>query len=75
MQVVKVSADVLAKNMQAFLAEFDKVLSSQPTTISEYSIDYIELNLAVNAHGGIELVGKLNAGMEAGIRIKLKAGK
>lgn len=75
MQVVKVGANVLAENMQSFLALLDEVLSNQPKSVSGYSIDEIELNLAVNAHGGIELVGKLTAGMEAGIKIKLKARK
>jgi len=62
----------LSENLNNFLAEFQKVLEKQPTSKSGYEIDEIELSLGVSANGGIALLGKLEAGMEASIKVKLK---
>ena len=34
-------------------------------------VDQIEINLAINAEGGIELVGKISAGIATSIKIVL----
>jgi hypothetical protein len=39
---------------------------------SKFYVDELEISLAINASGGVELIGKLEAGAQAGIKIKLK---
>lgn len=67
-----VEVSTLSENLNEFLVEFQKVLEKQPKSKSGYEIDEIELSLGVNAKGGISLLGKLEAGVEAGIKVKLK---
>ena len=71
-QAVDADPDVLSRNLQRFLSSFQIVLAEQPREIAGYEIDEIELNLAVSASGGIELIGKLSTGLQAGIKVKLK---
>jgi hypothetical protein len=70
--IAKVDSKTLADNLKDFLTAFDGVLADCPTTFSAFQIDEMELSLAVNAQGGIELLGKLSAGAEASIKVKLK---
>ena len=70
--IAKVEPKALADNLKEFLAAFEVVLMDCPTNISTFQIDEMELSLAVNAQGGIELLGKLSAGIEASIKVKLK---
>ncbi len=37
-----------------------------------FRIDEIELSLAINASGGVELIGKAEVGVEGGISLKLR---
>jgi hypothetical protein len=53
------------------MEKFRPIVESQDQK-SAFIIDEVELSLAVNAKGGIELLGKLEAGAQAGIKIKLK---
>lgn len=69
--VVEVETDLIAENLNAFMEKFRPVIESQDEK-SPFLIDEIELSFAVNAKGGIELLGKLEAGAQAGIKIKLK---
>lgn len=69
--VVEVETDLIAENLNAFMEKFRPVVESQDQK-SPFVIDEVELSLAVNAKGGIELLGKLEAGAQAGIKIKLK---
>ena len=41
-------------------------------TDSLFSVDSIELNLAVNAEGGIEMIGKLTAGVQSSVKVLLR---
>jgi len=75
-QKLSVSPEVFSENLNIFLANFNQIIEKQPETIGKgFVIDEIELNLAVNASGGIELIGKADIGIEGGIKIKLKRGK
>lgn len=67
----KISADTLATNLKDFLEKIKPVIEGQVAVIGEFSITEIELNLAINASGGIDLIGKFDAGIEGGITIKL----
>lgn len=70
--VVSASADVISDNLAAFLKAFEPITTQAADATSAFEIDEIELSLVVNGKGGIELVGKLEAGAEASIKIKLK---
>jgi hypothetical protein len=77
-EVVSVSVDAVRKNLSAFLEQIGPLLDPPREALKGYEIEEIELNIAVNGSGGIELVGKLEAGAQAGMKIKLKrkqAGK
>jgi hypothetical protein len=45
---------------------------AEQETSKSFEIDEIEISLAVTAEGGVELIGKVTAGVEAGIKITLK---
>jgi hypothetical protein len=72
---IAMDSTVLSKSLNEFLLAFVPVIEEQPKEISGYYLDEIELSLTINAQGGIELVGKLDAGVEAGIKVKLKRKK
>ena len=71
-KAVQVTSDTLAKNLESFLSNLESVIQVNPPNDSPFYIDQMELNLAVNASGGIELLGKLEGGAQAGIKITLK---
>lgn len=71
-RVASASADVISNNLAAFLKAFEPITTTACDATSAFQVDEIELSLVVNGKGGIELVGKLEAGAEASIRIKLK---
>ena len=67
----QVSAQILSDNLKSFLKNFEGVIDPE-NDIGGFVIDEVELNLVVNAKGGIELIGKLEAGTQASMKIKLK---
>jgi hypothetical protein len=70
-EVSRVQFSILVKNLSDFLVDIQGVMQA-PADSSSYSVDEIELNLGINASGGIALFGKLEAGAEAAIKVKLK---
>ena len=75
-QKLSVTSEDLSANLNTFLESFNQVIEAQPETLAKgFSIDEIELSLSVNASGGIELIGKAEAGIEGGITIRLKRNK
>jgi hypothetical protein len=73
---ISVEPEVLSENLKTFLKAFDSILDDKSTPAPKgFSIDEIELSLAVNASGGIELIGKADVGIEGGIKITLKRNK
>ncbi len=74
-EVTRVEISVLSKNLTEFLAGFQQLLEGTPAPKAGYYVDEIELNLGVNGSGGIALFGKIEAGVEAGIKVKLKKHK
>jgi hypothetical protein len=71
-QVVEVDASVLTSNLQKLLREFQKVLDEQPESPTGYRVEEIELNLAVSGKGGFTLIGMVEAGVQASVKVKIK---
>lgn len=71
-KTVEVSGDALRDNIRSFVSKFATLLDEGNLGDTNVVIDEIELSLAVTASGSIELLGKLAAGGQAGIRVKLK---
>lgn len=74
-KVVEVGIDALSDNLRNFLEKLQQILDKLPESKSAYYIDEVELSLVVNANGGFELIGKLEAGAKGGIKVKLKKRK
>jgi hypothetical protein len=71
-QVTQVDAPDLAKNLKNLLANFQELLDEQPQTSTGYHIEEIELSLGVNGKGGFALIGMVEAGVQASVKVKLK---
>lgn len=71
-KVITLSHEQVADSLREFLAQTQSLQAVDTPEESPFFIDEIELSLAVNATGGIELVGKLEAGAQAGIKVTLK---
>lgn len=68
----EVDMAVLSDNLKAVLADFQVLLDEQPESKSGYYVDEIELSLGVNGKGSVALIGKIEAGMQASIKVKIK---
>jgi hypothetical protein len=73
-EVVDVGADIITKNLNDFVQRFRSIVDIQDGELP-FFVDEVELSLAVNAKGGIELLGKIEGGASASIKIKLKRRK
>lgn len=69
---VSVDMSLLSQNLKEFMQDFQSILDEQPQSPSGYYIDEIELTLGVNANGGIAILGKIEAGVQGSMKIKLK---
>jgi hypothetical protein len=67
----KIKAEDLNRNLKEFLESLSPVFENN-LEIGKFDIEEIELALVVNAKGGFELLGKVEAGVEASIKLKLK---
>lgn len=73
---ISVESEVLSDNLKTFLKAFNSILDEESNPDPRgFIIDEIELSLAVNATGGIELIGKVDVGVEGGIKVTLKRRK
>ena len=68
----EVDLETLSENLKTVLSKFQAMLDEQPEAKSGYCVDEIEVSLGVNGKGSIALIGKLEAGMQAGIKVKFK---
>jgi len=68
----EVDMAVLSSNLKEVIIDFQALLDEQTKSRSGYFVDEIELSLGVNGKGSIGLIGKLAAGMQAGIKVKIK---
>ncbi len=67
-----VKSDIVQENLRTMLNSLDDVLANQPAEVAGFVLDEIEFNLGLNAQGGFELIGKITAGVQAGVKLKLK---
>ena len=75
-QRVSMSSTDLEKKLSEFLQSFGDVLEKQPESIGNgLKLDEIEINLSINASGGIELIGKAEVGVQSAIKLKFKRGQ
>ena len=74
-QVSEVATEVISSNLDQFLRSFEEALDGSVSRESSFAVDQIELNLVINAQGGIELIGKVNAGVTASFKVTLKRKK
>lgn len=72
---VSVDIEILSHNLSCLIEPFQKMLENQKQSSSGYSIDEIELSLGVNSNGSVALIGKIEAGVQGGIKVKLKRDK
>ena len=68
----EIDISVLSGNLKEVLDNFQTLLDEQPESKSGYYVDEIELSLGVNGKGSVALIGKLEAGMQASIKVKIK---
>ena len=72
MRPYDVNMTVLSDNLKEVLTNFQQLVNDVPKPASGYFIDEIEINFGVNGSGGIALIGKMEVGMEAAIKVKIK---
>lgn len=72
LETTEVKLSDLADNLGRLLAHVQSAFDKAQKVASSFDVDEIELNIGVNAKGGLALIGKAEAGMEAGIKVKLK---
>jgi hypothetical protein len=68
----EISNHVLADHLEEFFSSFGTVLQSLPSNMAGFSVDEVELSLAINAKGGVELVGRADAELSTGLKFNLK---
>lgn len=68
----EIDMSIFSGNLKQLLVDFQVVFDSWPKSPSGYYVDEIELNLGVNGKGGIALIGKLEMGVQAGIKVKIR---
>jgi len=62
----------LTKNLRDFLSHFQSLaLDPEVQGGPDFAVQEIELSLGINGKGGIALVGKIEVGVAAGIKVKL----
>lgn len=71
-QVVEIDSSTISENLSSFISKIQPIITSSDIPDNSFSVDEIELSLVINASGGIELIGKLTIGAEAGIKVTLK---
>ena len=74
-ETVEISEDALRENIRNFVSSFAPLLDDGKLGDTSVAIDEIELSLAVTASGSIQLLGKVSAGTQASVKVKLKREK
>jgi hypothetical protein len=69
LELIELDQGELRSRIESFLAEFSQI--SEPEHAG-FVVDEIELALTVNARGGVALIGRLEAGGEAGIKVTIR---
>jgi len=70
--VSHVDPAVLTDNLRDFLNHFQTLaLDPEVQGGRDFAVEEIELSLGINGKGGIALLGKIEVGVAAGIKVKL----
>ena len=72
LDISEIKVSTLAENLGRLLADVQAAFDGAAPSASAYQVEEIELSIGVNAKGGLALIGKMEAGMEAGLKVKLK---
>jgi hypothetical protein len=71
-RVAVVTNEFVAENLQKFMRAFDPVIEGMSSAAGRFYVDEIEVSLAIDAKGGVQLIGKMEAGAQATLKVKLK---
>jgi hypothetical protein len=71
-KTTEIDMSILTGNLKEILSDFQQVIDEQPESKSGYYVDEIELCFGVTGKGSVALIGKLEAGMQASIKVKIK---
>jgi hypothetical protein len=72
LRAYEVDSSVLSSNLKKTLADFQQIMDYLPKSKSGYCVDEIELNMGFTGKGGIAFFGKLEVGVDAAIKVKIK---
>ena len=67
----EIDPETLRTNLEPIIKFFSSIFKVTNENENLCLLDQIEIHLNVNARGGIELVGTFQAGVDAGIKIRL----
>ena len=70
-RVIEISEADLQASLKKFLESMSAVVSELPQSCGPFRVNELELMVQISASGGIELVGKADAGVSRGITIRL----
>lgn len=62
----------LGKRLKNAIENVVAAISETDASLKQYYVDELQLNFTVNASGGIELVGKVNAGAQSAVTVTLR---
>lgn len=71
-EVSKIEINTLSNNLHSFLEELQSTLLAPPSNETDFFIDKVELNLGISASGGFAIIGKMDAGVQASIKVTLQ---
>jgi hypothetical protein len=71
----RIDTKILEGNLKKFLDDFEPALNSLTSQRGNFSVNEIEINLAITSKGGINLIGQLSIGIESSIKLKLSRNK
>lgn len=70
--VTSVAVTDISVNLREILTSFQDAFSEVPVSPAGFVIDEIELSLGINGKGGFAIIGKLEMGAQAGVKVKIK---
>ena len=68
----EISEEDLGRQLQDFFLALSKTLADLPHKCGSFTVDELQVLVEISASGGIQLVGKVDAGVKGGLSIKLK---
>ncbi|MFC4313016.1 hypothetical protein ACFPN2_28290 [Steroidobacter flavus] len=74
LQITEVDPKLVTSSLKRAIAAFDPLVQDAPST-GGFEIESIELHFGISASGAVALIGKLEAGMEASIKVTLKRSR